>query len=266
MPVRDRLPWLVGGALAVALLLSPAIWNGYPLIFPDTGGYLARTFQGTLEFGRSALYGAFLRLGLPFDFWPNVIAQAALIAWLVYLTLRTHGLAHAVIFLLVAVMVLIDASSLPWYVGQLMPDILLPAAVLALHLLAFRRAALTRWERAGLVLVVAAAIASHMGTLALCLALIVILAVSMPLYRPWLRTGPPRLGLPAAAVIAGLILAPLSNLAITGQFAFTPGGESFLFGRLVQDGIVARYLKDKCPDPKIALCAHIERVPDSADE
>ena len=33
-------------------------------------------------------------------------------------------------------------TALPWYTAQLMPDIFFPLAVLALHLLAFRRAAL----------------------------------------------------------------------------------------------------------------------------
>ena len=31
------------------VLLAPALWNGFPLIFPDTGGYLERPLLGTLE-------------------------------------------------------------------------------------------------------------------------------------------------------------------------------------------------------------------------
>src|SRR5262252_396683 len=74
--------------LMVAVLLWPALTNGFPLLFYDTGGYLARPFEHTLDIGRSALYGAFLALGIPLDFWPNIAAQAALAAWLVILTLR----------------------------------------------------------------------------------------------------------------------------------------------------------------------------------
>jgi hypothetical protein len=69
----------------MSALLSPAIWNGFPLIFADTGGYLERPFEGTLELGRSALYGTFLALGIPFEFWPNVISQAALATWILAL-------------------------------------------------------------------------------------------------------------------------------------------------------------------------------------
>ena len=44
-------------------------------------------------------------------------------------------------------------TSLPWFAGQLMPDILFPATALALYLLAFRSAQLAGWERAALVAV-----------------------------------------------------------------------------------------------------------------
>src|SRR5450830_1648256 len=77
--------------VVLAALLWPALWNGFPIVYYDTGGYLARPFEGTLGNGRSALYGAFLALGIPLDFRPNVIAQAAVVAWLVVLTLRVHG-------------------------------------------------------------------------------------------------------------------------------------------------------------------------------
>jgi len=70
-----------------------------------------------------------------------------------------------------------------------------------------------------------------------------------PLYLPR-----PTLRVAALAVALGLLLAPLSNFLIAGRFVFTPGGTNFVFGRLVQDGIVSRYLADRCPDPAIALC------------
>jgi hypothetical protein len=54
----------------------------------------------------------------------------------------------------------------------------------------------------------------------------------------------------------GLVIAPLSNLAITGEFAFTPGGASFFFNRLIEDGIVTRYLDESCPDATLRICAY----------
>lgn len=254
------------GAACVALVMLPALWNGFPILFPDTGGYLARPFEGTLELGRSALYGAFLAAGIPVDFWLNVVLQAAVCVWLIALTLRAHDLSGTSV-LVATVAALCVATGMPWYAGTLIPDILVSAAILSLYLLAFRGERLRRWETIALGAVIAFAIASHMGTLALCLGLIVCLA-GWIVVRKYLRGDwpKPRLLTATLAVGAGLLLAPLSNLIIADEFAFTPGGESFVFGRLVQDGIVANYLEDRCPNPDIKLCAYRQAVPDTADE
>src|SRR3954468_2127710 len=84
--------WMLAILLMMGLLLAPAIFNGFPIIFADTGGYLLRPIEGQLELGRSALYGAFLLAGIAFDFWPVVIVQAAMTCWIIVLTLRAFNL------------------------------------------------------------------------------------------------------------------------------------------------------------------------------
>src|SRR5689334_14615745 len=68
-------------ALAIILLL-PALWNGYPLLQYDTGGYLARWYEGYLVPSRSTTYGLYLHLGEHFHFWINLAAQAAAVLWI----------------------------------------------------------------------------------------------------------------------------------------------------------------------------------------
>lgn len=259
---RDILIWAAASAAMLLVILAPALWNGFPLTFPDTGGYIARVFEGTLGLGRSAFYGVFLAAAIPFQFWPMAILQAALALWLILLTLRVHGLGDRHGLALALVTLLCLTTSLPWYAGQLMPDILFPAAVLALHLLAFRIDALRRYERSGLVAVIAAAIAGHMAAAALAVGLL----IGTLALRAVPRLPRARISFPAIAVAAGIVLSLASNAIITGRLAFTPGGESFVFGRLVQDGFVARYLDEHCPDPKIRLCAYAETLPTTADD
>ncbi len=41
--------WVWVSAVAIPLMLVlPALWNGYPLLQYDTGGYLARWYEGYL--------------------------------------------------------------------------------------------------------------------------------------------------------------------------------------------------------------------------
>src|SRR4051794_13012604 len=133
--MRPRLSWAIATIAMLLVLLAPALWNGFPLIYPDTGGYLLRPLTGTLEMGRSALYGAFLLAGASLYFWPNVLVQAALAIWLIVLTLRAHGLGARPGLAFGVVLVLALTTSLPFFVSQLMPDVLFPLAVLALYLL-----------------------------------------------------------------------------------------------------------------------------------
>lgn len=255
--------WTIASVAILVALLSPAIWNGFPIIFPDTGGYLDRPIYGTLGMGRSAFYGAFLYLGISSSFWLNIVLQAAMMTWLIVLTLRTHGLGGRPWLALGVVALLTLTTSMPWFTAQLMPDILFPAAVLALHMLIFRDRMLGRVERLALAAVIACAMPSHMAAAGMCVA--VVLSIVLMSRIRFVALPPARLTFAAGAVAAGLALCPVSNYAITGNFALTPGGSSFLFGRLVEDGIVIRYLNDKCPDPALRLCAFTRNFPADAD-
>ena len=166
------LAWILACAAMLLALMAPALWNGFPLIFPDTGGYLDRPVLGTLGMGRSALYGLFLYTGIPFAFWPNAVLQSALTVWLIVLTMRAHGLGGRPWLALGIVALLTVCTSLPWFSGQLMPDILFPAAVLALYLLSFCKELFVRWERFILAAVIVFAIPSHMAAAGMCVAII----------------------------------------------------------------------------------------------
>jgi hypothetical protein len=250
---RDALIRSATIAAMALVLVAPALWNGFPLIYPDTGGYLERPLLGTLEMGRSALYGAFLLAGAPLSFWPNIAIQALVMAWLIVLVLRAHGFARPPLALGI-VTILALTTSLPWFASQLMPDVFFPAGVLAIYLLAFHSTMLRTSERAALIILIVFAVASHMALLALALGLVLALFILRTV--PIIRIPPVRAGLPALALMLGLVIAPLSNLAITGKFAFTPGGASFFFNRLVEDGIITRYLDHSCPDTSFRICAY----------
>ena len=59
------------------MLLAPALWNGYPLLQWDTGGYLARWYEGYLVPSRSTVFGLYLHFGEDSSFWINLGIQRA---------------------------------------------------------------------------------------------------------------------------------------------------------------------------------------------
>src|SRR5436190_24284457 len=82
------------GLVATLILLAPALWNGFPLLQYDSGGYFARWYEGTLEESRSTVYGLFVTALARPNFWPVIIAQSAATVWIIALVLRVHGLAR----------------------------------------------------------------------------------------------------------------------------------------------------------------------------
>jgi hypothetical protein len=66
--------------------------------------------------------------------------------------------------------------------------------------------------------------------------------------------------------LLGLVMTLSANCVVSGRMEFTPGGYGILFGRMLEDGIVSRYLKDHCPDPTLRLCPFRHELPSTADD
>ena len=153
-------------ALSALMLVWPAFWNGYPLIFADTGTYLGQALLIYLGWDRPPFYSVFLfathwRLTL----WGPILAQGLIMAHLLGMTLRVLGRPNPWL-LLPVVLALSVLTSLPWLAAQLMPDLFTGVVVLALWLLGFKAESLSRGERLWMLLLATAAIAFHQSHLA----------------------------------------------------------------------------------------------------
>jgi len=253
-----------GAALAAALmLLAPAIWNRFPLLQYDTGGYLARWFEGYLVPSRSTVYGLFLVLFARPDFWPVVIAQSLLTVWMLALLLRALGYGGRPLVLVAATALLCVFTTLPWLTSILLTDIFAGLAVIALYLLVFADDTLGRIERVALVVLIAFAAATHSATFGVVAGLVIAAALAWPFFHIGAGRGIAR---SAAAVALGALMLLSANFVTSGRFVWTPGGIALSFGRMLQDGIVTRYLDERCPDSRLRLCAHRHALPNDADE
>jgi hypothetical protein len=262
--LRQRALWAFAVLLSLALLLAPALWNGFALLQYDTGGYLAPWYDGRLHISRSVPYGLLLVAGQWPDFWPVLFVQSALTVWLLALILRAHGLGNRPLLLLAMVAVLCLITTLPWLTAILLTDIFAGLGVLALYLLLLRDDTLNTGERTGLLALVAVSAATHSATLVVLLGLLIVAATVRLVDAA--RIPSARL----ARAIAGLLLAGLiviaANWLVAGQLGWTPGGVALSFGRMLEDGIVKQYLDDHCPDPNLRLCADKGHLPRDADD
>jgi hypothetical protein len=70
---------------AAFILLWPAIWNGYPLVFSDTGTYIASAFDQKVPFDRPIGYGDFIQFfSQGVSLWSVVYVQAFFAVYLLW--------------------------------------------------------------------------------------------------------------------------------------------------------------------------------------
>ena len=261
---RTQAQWALAVALSTLLLVAPALWNGFPLLEYDTGGFLARWYEGTLLINRPLIYGLLLMINVPLAFWPVLVIQSWLTIWIVALVLRTHGYPDRPMLLLGLIAALSVLTTLPWITAILLTDIYSGLAILSFYMLLTRAELLTRGERVGLIVLIACAVASHSATLAV----MILLSAASLVLTLFDRKRLPRLRVAQGvlAIVLGVVIVLGTNFILVKRVAWTPGGFSMYFGRMLQAGIVPKYLDKHCPDPGIKLCAIKDRLPDNADD
>ena len=258
----SRVAWIATIAIPL-MLLAPALWNGYPLLQWDTGGYLARWYEGYLVPSRSTTFGLYLHFGEDSSFWINLGINALATLWLLQLMLRVLGISQP-LRLLAMSLVLVLTTSLPWLVSTLLTDIFAGLAVLALFILVTQGDRISIPEKCLLFGLTAFAAATHTATLAVLLGLCCIGWIARPFLRG--RISVAGLVQGSLTIVAGAALLFATNFALSGKLAWTPGGYGVAFGRMLQDGIVAHYLREHCPKQNFKLCPYRDRLPATADQ
>ena len=256
--------WVWMSAVAIPLMLVlPALWNGYPLLQYDTGGYLARWYEGYLVPSRSTVFGLYLHFGQGSSFWINLGIQALATLWILQLALRVFGVLRP--WRLTAIsLVLVLTTALPWLASTLLTDIFTGLSVLALFILVVHGQRISGVEKCSLFALTAFAASTHSATLAVLLGLCCAGWIAHPFLRGRIAVSGLLQG--SLTLVAGAAVLLSANFALSGQLAWTPGGYGVAFGRMLQDGIVKQYLDDHCPQQKLKLCPYRNELPATADK
>ncbi len=238
------------------LLVWPALHNGYPLLFSDTGALLEMGLEPSMGWDKPWIYGPFLALfHWRTTLWLPLAAQGLLVSWVLWLTQKTLGKTRMRLHIALCAALAVGSAA-PWFTALLMPDFLTPVVVLCLFMLGFGQDRLSRSELACVAAIGAIAIAAHLAHLILaaaCLTVLMLLRWRLD-WRP---------AVPLATALAMLLL---TNAAGNGVLGISPYGSVFALARLVGDGPGRAYLDRVCPDPSLRLCAWQGRLSADSDE
>jgi hypothetical protein len=196
-------------------------------------------------------------------FWINLGIQALATLWILQLTLRVFGMARP-LRLIVLSIALILTTALPWLASMLLTDIFAGLSVLSLFILVVHGDKISTIEKCLLFALTAFAAATHSATLGVLFGLCCAGWIVRPLLRKQIAIAGLAQG--SLTIVAGAAMLLAANFALSGQLAWTPGGSGVAFGRMLQDGIVARYLQDHCPRQHFKLCPYRNELPATADD
>lgn len=254
------------------MLLSLALYNGYPTVFSDTGGYLltGKFFIALAPF-RAPGYAIFTNLtSLGISAWFTVVTQAVLVVYVLHETcdyLIDGDRKIADLYFLAGLSVLAALTSLPWLVSLLMPDVFAGALFLSAFLLAFTEG-LSLKRRFALAAILMISVAAHASLLPIAALFVVAMVILRQITRP------PETSLSKSSVLLWLIVpilaAGIGTAALNRQmglgFRLSPSRNSFLLARLFGDGLAADFLHENCPQRQFVSCRYLSYLPRTQEE
>jgi hypothetical protein len=255
------LPRLV---LAALLTTVVALYNQFPLTYPDSGNYLENAqslvrLQRPWFFFRPLTYGAFLvPFASPYGLWLIPLVQGGLVAWVVDLCLRAVGRPLPTGRFLALFAGLSLFTSLAWFSGQIMPDIFTGLVILLCFLAVWGEERLSRRERWAAGTLLAFAIGTHLSHFPLY-GLLAVPALTLRLALDPGSREPRALGplgfrvLAPAVAAAGFLVG--SNLYFHREPVLSRSSSLFALAHLVGDSLAQAYLDRACPAKGYLICA-----------
>ncbi len=270
-PIDWMRPILVG-AVAIFLLLSVALFNGYPTVFSDTGSYLLTgAFFIAFEPFRAPGYSVFTRISsLGTSAWFTIAMQAVIVVYVLretcdYLIGGSRKLTD--VCLVASICVLTALTCLPWLVSLLMPDVFAGILFLSAFLLAFADDLhlIRRIMLAGVMILSVGSHASMFPIAALFVAAVLALKLA------WRQ---PDAAPPARSALAWLLVPILAagfwtmnlNREMGLGFRLAPSRNTFLLARLFGNGMAADFLRENCPSRPFIACRYLSNLPQTPEQ
>ena len=258
--------------IGILILSIIGFYNGYPLVYSDTGTYINSGFEKIVPFDRPITYGLFLSFfSFHYSAWFVVLFQNLLTAFVILELLKTffHNYSYDKIrkIYCLILLFLVVFTGIGWYSNQLMPDFFAPLTILCFFILIIRsNIPLASWIGLSLILLYSAI--SHFSHLMIGTVLVFVCIVLKYLLKEKLKDlSIKRIGYTGFIVLSGWFILPAINYALEQEYTLSKGSHVFLMGHLTDTGILEEFLKENCDTPEYKdckLCAYKEILPRDA--
>jgi hypothetical protein len=237
-----------------AVLILPAIWNGFPLVFSDTGVYIGDfRYPGTPPF-----YGIFVAISsFRVSLFMTVIMQSLILATVITVFILHIGGERRLWPLLFFGLAVVLVTQAPWLASWIMPDALAGAGIIAMSVLLFRQTRLDLYEHVFLLGVVLLA-----GLCATANVPYYIGYLGFAVAARWILVARQAAMKGTAVVAFMLILAATlvisTNFAIHGRAVLNSASPTLNFSRLADIGLAQSVVRELCESEQFAVCDHVD--------
>lgn len=249
---------------AALILLIPAFYNGYPLVYSDTGSYLYSGMELIIPQHRTIMYGLFIRLfSLSFSLWLVVFVQSLIVSYILWHITKVCYKSISKRLFLILLAFFSGFTGLGWYSSQIMPDIFTVTTVCILFLLTFKNDYKVYQKIIFSILLVFSINAHFSNYLIAILTLLLLFAVTRSNFIPKAKKELSFL-LPTIIISISIITGSLTNYAIGSTFKMNQGSHVFLMGKMLDSGVLKSFLDDNCKDDNYVLCKCKDSLPDTS--
>ena len=252
--------------LAAITLLIPAFYNGYPLVYSDTGSYIQSGMDLVIPEHRTIMYGLFIRFfSFNFSFWLVVFAQSLIVSYVLWHITRVINKTISKRLFLIGLALLSWFTGLGWYTSQIMPDIFTVTAIGTLLLLALKKDYKIYQKVIFSFLLVFSINAHFSNYLISILTVLGLFVITRTKFIPKAKKELSFL-LPTIIVTLSIVTGSLINYSVGSTFKINQGSHVFLMGKMLDSGVLKSFLDDECKNDNYVLCHCKDSLPVTSRE
>lgn len=248
--------------LNIIIISAPALYNGYPIMYYDSGNYIHYSISLDDVSTNPIGYCLFIRaFSWQFTLWPVVFAQGLIISLLIFFVVKTFvkpSYLFSTHFFIITFLTLF--TGLGWISSHIMADIFASIAVLAVFLIINEKSTIQVKIFAGIVLFIAGTTHFSIGLITVLLLILYFIVVAM------LKIS--RIRQLAKSILWPFVIIVLSGLFINNYHLINSNTEKaksirhvLLMARLMETGILDEFLKKNCDECRYTLCYYRDQFP-----
>ena len=244
------------------IIIAPALYNRYPLMYFDSGAYMEMSVNLQPSPHRAFGYAYLIRLfGWTITNWVLIWVQGLLcsLGILQLLSIFFKDQQSLLWRHFLAVVLLCFFGSLPWYAAQLMPDIfsfVLALSVLIILLSKHLSQAQLIWH----AVLIWVALMTHYAHLPLLFIFLISVLLIGRWFQPFRLERVKWMAMVFPLIASFICIASVNALNDRG-FGMGTASNVFLVANLGEMGLLGPYLQEKCPQAPSVLCEIKDELP-----